>query len=86
MYYVVGMQEKNAADSRQQFILTMAAIGAVFSKNGKQLASNIIRTLSGPVESVDDVLDELEYDQLRIMFGDEKLEEWGKKPKENDGP
>lgn len=74
LFTYIGIQEQNAADARQMFTLTMAAIGAVFSKRGSKIAERILASLDGPDATVEDLLDELSETEALVLFGKERLE------------
>jgi hypothetical protein len=80
LFSYIGIQEQNAADARQMFTLTMAAIGAVFSKRGSKIAERILASLDGPDATVEDLLDELSETEALVLFGKQKLEEMREKP------
>lgn len=79
IYTFLGKLEYDAANARQQFTLTMAAIGAVFSKDGKKIARKFMSALDGPGLSTDDVFENLGEDQKLILFGQSAMEQYGHK-------
>ncbi len=83
LHAYIGKQEQESADARQQFSLTMAAIGSVFSKDGKKVARNVLSSLEGPKMSDADIIDQLDDIQRKVLYGDEKLEEMGYGTKNN---
>lgn len=77
LFTFIGKQEVLAADARQQFSLTMAAIGSVFSKDGKKIAKSILDTLElGHPETTEDVLERMSDKQIKILYGGDALEAW----------
>jgi hypothetical protein len=80
LFTFIGKQEHLAADARQQFSLTMAAIGSVFSKDGKRLAKKVFDSLEiGGPPTMEDTLDSLSDSQIKILYGADALEAWKKK-------
>jgi hypothetical protein len=80
LFTFIGKQESLAADARQQFSLTMAAIGSIFSKDGKKLAKKVLDTLElGGPPTMEDTLDSLSDTQIKILYGIDTLEAWQKK-------
>jgi hypothetical protein len=57
----------------------MAAIGAVFSKDGKNVAKRFMAALDGPGLSTDDVFDTLDDQHKLVLFGQSRLEKYGHK-------
>lgn len=72
---LLGKKEHEAADARQFFTLTMAAIGSCFGKNGDQLANKVLDSLDGPLIPVEDIIRDMPRDQAIIMFGAARLAE-----------
>lgn len=75
LHSYIGKQEYDSANARQQFMLTMAAIGCSFSKNGNRIAQGILRDLDGPGYDVEDVMDTLSDTQLKVLFGQQAVED-----------
>jgi hypothetical protein len=61
--------EEQAADARQQFLLTMAAIGSVFSKDGEKVAKRVLDSFDGPPLKLEDVKETLSESQKAVLFG-----------------
>lgn len=69
LYAYINQTEQKAADARQQFILTMAAIGSVFSKDGEKIAKRILKTFDGGSMSSEELMETLSDTQKTVLFG-----------------
>jgi hypothetical protein len=69
LFAYIHQMEENAADARQQFLLTMAAIGSVFSKDGEKIAKRVLKSFDGPPLTVEDVKESLTDAQKAVLFG-----------------
>lgn len=75
LYMLLGKKEHEAADARQFFTLTMAAIGSCFGKDGERLANKILDSLDGPPVPIDELIRDMPREQALIMFGAARLAE-----------
>lgn len=77
LYAYIRQTEEQAADARQQFLLTMAAIGSVFSKDGDKIAKRFLETFDGGVMSKEELVETLSDSQKTVLFG--KIEDGTKR-------
>lgn len=74
LHSYIGKEEADSHAARQQFLLTMAAIGCSFSKNGSHSAQKILKNLEGPGLAVEDIMEDLSDTQVLVLFGKDELE------------
>lgn len=74
LFTAIGIQEQQAADARQHFLMTMAAIGACFAKDGQQIANKVLASLDGGPLTVEDVYQTMSDDARKVMFGQRQSE------------
>lgn len=75
LHSYIGKQEYESANARQYLMLTMAAIGCSFSKNGHRTSQKILRDLDGPGMDIEDVMANLSENQKKVLFGLDTAEE-----------
>ena len=69
LFAYIHQMEEQAADARQQFLLTMAAIGSIFSKDGEKIAKRVLASFDGPPLTVEDIKETLSEAQKAVLFG-----------------
>jgi len=72
LFAYASRDEHLAADARQMFQLTMLAIGATFSKDGQQLAKEVLTTLEGGTFSTEEWADQLSDKEQLVLFGSKR--------------
>jgi len=74
LFTAIGIQEQQASNARQHFMLTMAAIGACFAKDGQRIVNQIMTALDGGPDMVEDVFEEISDQAKLVLFGHSQTE------------